>query len=288
MVTQPARLRAVSPPADAALARPRLDLSAAALEEALSALVQGSEPLGGMERYVEALKAKAALYADAFKGGAEALTRQDFLQLCTFMPTARRRIAPYIDEPGFVAMRQGLARLLDGDALTSDARIATFCALYPQDREHRFVRDIAAEVLHNVYPEAYPLMTRWVWDVKTGSGVLRELWHGDGDQFGEIRVPDGYATFLMLREELAQYLTDAGVYRDVVFYVDLLCAQVYANYISSQGGAYLRTDFSAAEDPMQHTRRMLGLDGVRAGSNRTRLKAIDGEAFVIADSNLLS
>ena len=215
MVTQPARLRAVSPPADAALARPRLDLSAAALEEALSALVHGSEPLGGIERYVEALKAKAALYADAFNGGAEALTRQDFLQLCAFMPTVRRRIAPYVDEPGFVAMREGLARLLDGDALTSDARIAAFCARYPQDREHRFVRDIAAEVLHNVYPEAYPLMTRWVWDVKTGSGVLRELWHGDGDQFGEIRVPDSYATFLMLREELAQYLTDNGVYRDV-------------------------------------------------------------------------
>ena len=288
MATQPARLRATSPAADAALARPRLDLSAAALDEALGALAKGCEPLGGMERYVEALRAKAALYADAFRGGAEGLTRQAFLQLCAFMPTVRRRIAPYTDEAGFATMRQGLARVIDGDALTSDARVARFCALYPQDREHRFVRDIAAEVLHNVYPEAYPLMTRWVWDAKAGSGVLRELWHGEGDEFGEIRVPDGYATFLMLREELSQYLTGAGVYRDVTFYVDLLCAQVYANYISSQGGAYLRTDFSAAEDSMEHTRRMLGLDGVRAGSNRSRLKAIDGEAFVIAESNLLS
>jgi hypothetical protein len=42
---------------------------------------------------------------------------------------------------------------------------------------------------------------------------------------------------------------------------------------------------------MQHVRRLLGLDGVRAGPGegwgRTRLKAINGEAFVIEDSNLL-
>jgi hypothetical protein len=38
---------------------------------------------------------------------------------------------------------------------------------------------------------------------------------------------------------------------------------------------------------MEHTRRLLGLDGVNAGSGRTRLKAIDGEAFVIDDTNLL-
>jgi hypothetical protein len=35
---------------------------------------------------------------------------------------------------------------------------------------------------------------------------------------------------------------------------------------------------------MEHTRRLLGLDGVKAGSGRTRLKAITGEAFVIEDS----
>jgi hypothetical protein len=39
---------------------------------------------------------------------------------------------------------------------------------------------------------------------------------------------------------------------------------------------------------MQHTRRLLGLDGVRPGSGRTRLKSIDGEAFVIEDTNLLN
>ena len=42
----------------------------------------------------------------------------------------------------------------------------------------------------------------------------------------------------------------------------------------------------APHDPLEHTRRMLGLDGVRADSGRTRLKAIDGESHVIDDSEL--
>ena len=91
----------------------------------------------------------------------------------------------------------------------------------------------------------------------------------------------------MLREELSQFLTDNGVFRDVIWYVDLLSAKIYADYIAAQGGVYLRADFSHPGDPMEHTRRLLGLDGVRAGSGRTRLKAINGEAFVIEDKNLL-
>ena len=55
-------------------------------------------------------------------------------------------------------------------------------------------------------------------------------------------------------------------------FVDLLCAQVYAGYVVEQGGSYLRADFASPYDPMQHTRRLLGLDGVDARSGRTRLK----------------
>jgi len=64
----------------------------------------------------------------------------------------------------------------------------------------------------------------------------------------------------------------------VVQMVDMVCAQVYAEYICEQGGSYLRADFSAPEDAMQHTRRLLGLDGVRAADGRARFAAIDGEA----------
>jgi hypothetical protein len=129
-------------------------------------------------------------------------------------------------------------------------------------------------------------MIRWVWDGRANTGVIREIWYGDHVDNITLPVPDGYQTYLVLREELSQFLSDNGVFRDVIWYVDMLCAQVYAGYISSQGGAYLRADFSAPHDPLEHTRRMLGLDGVKAGTGRTRLKAIDGQAHVLEDGDL--
>jgi hypothetical protein len=272
------------------IARPHLDLSGEVLAESFRAMVTGAEEHGGIERYIEAVKLKSALFREVFAAGAEALAPERFLELCAFMPTVRRRIAPYLDEKGFARIRDGLAALLEGrhDVTGSDARLAQFCARFPENREHRFVRDLAAEVLHNLDSERYPLMTRWVWDAKANTGVLREIWFADDVDHVTIAVDDGYATFLMLREELAQFLTNNGVFRDVPEYIDILCAQIYAQYICAQGGTYLRTDFSAPEDPMQHSRRMLGLDGVRPGSNRTRLKAIDGSAYTIEEPKRLA
>lgn len=267
--------------------RPRLELSGDSLQSALQGLVSGSEDHGGIERYVDAVKLKSKLFQQALDDiGAGSLELETFKGLCTFMATVRRRVGPWLEGDAFTRVREALAELLDetGDV---DARIARFCSRFPDDKSHRWVRDLAAEMLHNRDPERYPLMNRWVWDAKTNTGVLREIWHAEDVDHIVIRVADGYGTFLMLREELSQFLTDNGFFRDIPYYVDLLCAQVYARYICEQGGSYLRTDFSAPEDPMQHTRRLLGLDGVRPGSGRTRLKTIDGEAFVI-DKHLLN
>ena len=81
-------------------------------------------------------------------------------------------------------------------------------------------------------------------------------------------------------QELSEYLTTNGVFRDVLFYVDVLMAQVYAGYIGERGGSYLRADFATPEDPMLHTRRILGLDGVDA-NGRSRLKATHGRAEIV-------
>ena len=272
-------------------ARPQLELSGPLLSEAFKAVALGSEELGGVERYVEALKLKAALFQDALGAGKVArLDLHRLMGLCAFMATVRRRIAPYLNQDGLARIRDGLEQLLAGlgDASTTDARVEAFCTRFPQDKAHRYIHDLAVEALHNVDPARYPLMNRWVWDATTNTGAIREIWFADNVDRLTIPLDDGYATFLALREELSQFLTEQGLFRDVLFYVDLLTAQVYANYISAQGGAYLRADFSSPEDPMNHTRRILGLDGVRPGSNRTRLKAIDGEAFVLDDAKLLA
>ena len=273
-------------PAD--IERPVLELSGEALRAGLQIMIAGSEDHGGIERYVDAVKLKSTLFQQALcEQPIDSLDLETFKGLCTFMATVRRRVGGWLNENSFGEMRESIGELF-GSSGDIDSRIAAFCSRFPDDKRHRWVRDLAAELLHNADPERVPLMNRWVWDAAANTGVLREIWHADDVDHIRIPVKDGYGTCLMLREELSQFLSDEGFFRDVLQYVDILCAQVYAQYICEQGGSYLRADFSAPEDPMQHTRRLLGLDGVRAGNGKTRLKTIDGEAFVLDDATTLN
>ena len=268
--------------------RPVLDLSADALRAGLQIMIRGSEDHGGIERYIDAVKLKSTMFQQALvENDVAALELETFKGLCTFMATVRRRISDWLNEERFGEMRDGIVELFLEDEHI-DNRIGRFCSRFPNDKKHRWVRDLAVELLHNADPERVPLMNRWVWDQKANTGVIREIWHGDDVDHVTIKVGDGYGTYLMLREELSQFLSDNGFFRDVLYYVDVLCAQVYAQYICEQGGSYLRVDFSAPEDPMQHTRRLLGLDGVQPGSGRTRLKSIDGEAFILDESQTIN
>jgi hypothetical protein len=268
--------------------RPVLDLHGPAIRAGFQAMVNGSEELGGIERYVDAVRLKSAVFQQALvENDVAELDLETFKGLCTFMSTVRRRIGAWLNEDAFVEMRAGIVELFD-DAEHIENRINRFCDRFPNDKKHRWVKDLAAELLHNADPERVPLMNRWVWDAKSNTGVIREIWYGENVDHITIPVADGYGTYVMLREELSQFLSENGIFRDVLFYVDVLCAQIYAQYICEQGGSYLRADFTAPEDPMQHTRRLLGLDGVQPGDGRTRLKAINGEAFVLDDSAKLN
>ena len=266
--------------------RPVLDLSGDMLRAALQVMVAGSEDQGGIERYIDAVKLKHAMFRQALvENDVAELDLETFKGLCTFMATVRRRVSEWLNEDSFSVMRERIVELFADDE-NIENRIRRFCDYFPNDKKHRWVKDLAVELLHNADPERVPLMNRWVWDRKSNTGVIREIWHGDDVDHITIPVADGYGTFIMLREELSQFLSDNGIFRDVLCYVDVLCAQIYAQYICEQGGSYLRADFQAPEDPMQHTRRLLGLDGVRPGNGRTRLKSIDGEAFVLDDRQL--
>lgn len=280
----------VSAPGALTPPRPVLNLSGPKLRTALERLVGASEALGGIERFAEAVKLKSVVFQERLADGrAASLTRAAFEEIVPLMATVRRRVAPLLAGPAWETTRAAVAALLDGahDTTMTDRRIAAFgSALHSPSLRHvrgetRFLRDLAAEILHNTLPEHYPLMQRWVWDTKANTGVLREIWHdasGNTDEVDHIviDVADGYETLLMLREELSQFLSQNGVFRDMLWHVDLVCAQVYADYINAQGGAWLKTEFGAEGDPLEHTRRILGLDRV------ARKSRVSGEWPVVS------
>lgn len=266
-------------------ARPVLHLSGAKLRLALEALIRAAEPIGGIERFAAAVKLKSDVLQDRLGGGRTAtIEREDFEDIVILMATVRRRMAGLIGAVGWPRVREAISALLADAHVpgTADARVAAFVKTFPEDKANRFVRDLAAELLHGVHPEHYPLMSRWVWDARANTGVLREIWHdpANGDDVDHllIDIPDSHETFLVLREELSQFLSDNGIFRDMLWYVDLLQAQIYGDYINAQGGAYLKTDFSAEADPLEHTRRILGLD--RIAKRRVR-RAVNGDALAL-------
>jgi hypothetical protein len=270
---------------------PVLELSGEILKHALERLISASDQHGGIERFVYAQTLKSKLFAESFSLKSPKMPdRTTFEQLCCFMPTVRRRIAPYIeDNEKFGKLSGALMVLLDGaeDTLGTDARMDAFISTFPGDREHRWIRDLAAEVLHGCDPERYPMMTRWVWDTSANTGVLREIWFGNNVDHQVIDIADNFETFITLRAELSQYLSDNGIFRDMLPLVDLLLAQIYANYISEHGSTYIRADFTNPEDPMLHVRRLLGLDGV-SSKGKSRLKTIDGTSIIFENLKTLN
>lgn len=256
---------------------PVLDLSGDRLRRALSDLAESARPTGGIERYVTALELKSCLFNELLDSKIETLDETEFLDLVAFISPVRRRIGPMLETRGIEGFRRPIAQLLDGDGSVDD-RLAFFRAGFPDGKQMRWVRDLGAEILHFTRPADIPLMTRWVWDARVGTGALREIWHADDVDLAQITVPDDFATFVSLRDELDGFLAGEGVFRDRQWYIDLLLSHIYAGYINDRGGQYLRNDFTIEGDPMMHTRRMLGLDGVDTETGRTRLRLIDGSA----------
>ncbi|MBS0268141.1 MAG: hypothetical protein JSS54_04065 [Proteobacteria bacterium] len=274
------------PPID--LQRPRLELSGEKLRLAVEALVRGCESIGGVERLVAAVELKSEAFQERLSKGAVAtLDLGTFEELVPLMATVRSRIGSLIEGQGWTAVRDALVKLLANaqEPETGDERVTQFCKTFPIGKETRFVRDLASEILHNVLPEHYPLMARWVWDARVNTGVVREIWHADNIDHILIDVPDNQATFLCLREELSQFLSDNGIFRDMVWYVDVLCAQIYGDYINAQGGAYLRSDFSSAPNPLEQTYRILGLDRVNRPLKTG--KVIESDAYPSATQKFI-
>ena len=159
--------------------RPVLDLSGEILRAAMQTMVVGSEEHGGIERYIDAVKLKSQMFRQALVDSDVAeLDLETFKGLCAFMATVRRRVSSWLNEDAFVEMRVRIVDLFD-EKEHIDERIGRFCDYFPNDKKHRWVRDLAAELLHNADPERVPMMNRWVWDARANTGVIREIWHGD-------------------------------------------------------------------------------------------------------------
>lgn len=256
----------------AAVAWPRLQLSASAIGNGFDSLLAKAEESLGLDAYLSALRLKSELFSELLNADRpERLNEKSFLAICTFMSTVRRRIGAWLDENSFNLLQDRLLMLLD-TRKPGGQRFEYFVASFPSDHTHRWVRDLAAEILHFTEPEKIPLMTRWIWDAQTGSGVIREIWFDQAIPLDTLALDDRPVTFLALNSELKEFLGTHGIYRDRIWMQDLLCAHLYAAYINNRGAVFLKSEFTGDVDPMAHTRRLLGLDCFRENGIHMKVK----------------
>ncbi|HEN46958.1 MAG TPA: hypothetical protein ENI75_01160 [Mizugakiibacter sp.] len=251
---------------------PHLQLSGSAIDRGFNSLLAKAEESLGIDAYLRALQLKSELFSELLNTDRlEQLNEKSFLAICTFMSTVRRRIGAWLDKTPFNLLQDRLLTLLD-TRKPGAQRFEHFVASFPSDRTHRWIRDLAAEILHFTEPEKIPLMARWLWDAQTGSGVIREIWFDQAIPLDTLALDDHPATFFALNSELKGFLDTHGIYRDRIWMQDLLYAHLYAAYINNHGAIYLKCEFTGEVDPMAHTQRLLGLDCFREDGIHMKVK----------------
>ncbi len=255
---------------------PVLHLDGAILHTAFDSMIECSEKLGGIEMMVEGVRGKSLLFQRTFSGDGSMMTDTEFFDACAFMPTVRRRVQPVLKAKGFEYLRDAITALLDNFTLeNADSRILKLKEELAFDTKDRWIQDLAAEILHYRSPDIFPLMVRWVWDCQSNTGVLREIWFSEMQNI-KLDIPDGVRTHLELRRELHDFLENAGIYANHHFIIDLLFAWIYSQYIGTQGGSFLKTEFSQSGTPFDYALRMLGLDAALTGNGLTHMVLADG------------
>ena len=260
---------------------PTLHLDGRYLRNAFETLASGAESIGGIEFLVQALEEKSILFQRTFTRSADDMQEAEFLDACTFIPTVRRRLKRALTDEGFNKLKFRTKNLLTELSLSNvDQKIAEFKNSFPNESNYRWVHDLAAEIVHYRDPENYPLMTRWIWDNSTKSGVLFEIWFREYKS-NALEIENNVHLYLSLRQELGEFLRSEGVYANIHFVIDALCAWIYGVYIGAQGGSFLKSDFSRGDNPLQFALRMLGLDGVIGTDGKTRLVLPSGERYTL-------
>jgi hypothetical protein len=232
----------------------------------LDALIELLGERGGIEVLLEAVGLKKELFQHLLppEKTDSAFSRDGFNAVLETVFPARRKLGGVFAKLDDDGLRKAVFDLVYGEAPVAD-RMAAFCELVPNDKENRKARraiwDLAAELLHFRDPDRIPLMTRWVWDVNTSTGALREFIRGN-DSMETIPLEPRPEIFEGARVWFADFLGERGFYRDLPYLIDLLQAQAYSDYVKAMSSriGMIDAEFGAKHDPLELVLKLLGID----------------------------
>lgn len=263
---------------------PGIPLDQAVFGSKLEQLLAAMEEQGGLEAFLESLTVKHQLFAQVLAEEAvSGLDREAVETLLATVFTARRKLPAVLFTLPQADVNAAIRELLYGSGELKE-RMQRFVELVPlqegDDKDtkranvklQRAAWDFAAEMLHFRSPETYPLMSRWVWDINTVSGAMREFIAGN-DALREVPFDARPETFEGVRHWMAEQLGTSGFYRDVHFLIDMVLAWAYADYMRAMSSSMglIESEFGGKQDPTEPMRKLLGIDSARR-SGQSRIK----------------
>jgi hypothetical protein len=240
-----------------------VELDAGIAETKLNSLLGELSERGGVGPVVEALRLKAELFAKALPAEEpSAISRGTVETLLAVVFPARRKVAGHLAALSDEQLGAAVRVLVYGQQPLAE-RMAVFCELIPKEdkKPRRALWDFAAELIHFRVPEQFPLMARWVWDVNTQSGALREFIKA-GDALHTVPLGSEPGVYEAARSWCAEVLAKNGFYRDIPFMIDLLQAQAYSEYVKSvsTGVGMVDAQFGGRQDPVEFILKLLGIE----------------------------
>ncbi|MEY2343070.1 hypothetical protein AB4090_13300 [Acidithiobacillus sp. IBUN Pt1247-S3] len=251
-----------------------IDLDVGLLKKSFYELEEALEGQQGLSELIAMLEEKGKVFRTILSGIEQGLDEEQMRALVESMFTARRKLWPTLQELGPQVVSSAIEDLLAGHG-DLNQRMQRFQEAIPaQGKAQRALRDMAAELLHFMNPEAYPLMTRWVWDQGTSSGAVREFVRG-GDYITDFPLGESPEMFEGVREWMRQGLSELGVYRDLPYLIDVLLAYQYSQYLRAMAEGFLRSDFGGQSDFIEQIHKLLGVETQRRmGGSRVKGKDV--------------
>ena len=131
--------------------------------------------------------------------------------------------------------------------------------------------ELATGLLHNTFPEANWLWTRWLWDPTTGTGIL-PLLAGSSHNLLATNIADGYARVGAVTAMSMKFAEGTGLWTDelmsnekrALFANSAFLACAYAVYMYGSTSWRLSRDFNELLPSLPNmARRLLGLPKVK-------------------------
>ncbi len=195
------------------------------------------------QEFYNQLLEKSMLFQKALaKERLPSLEKEELEELLDRIFAARRKKKEIVEQTGVDRLKKAISDLLYGDEKGGffkkkreprswEEKVGEFVKQI-RGIDKRSARDIAAELLHFVYPEEYILWTTWIWDPESETGAivfLKEEPPTGGK--GRRMYGETYEQFKQVYTQIAEKLAEFGIKVKGYLFVDIFLAMIYATYV---------------------------------------------------------